>query len=275
MPRSDDPSTPRRQFLRRTAGVAGLAATAGCLGVRDRVSPPATAIGGTDAGAENALSREAFAGFVERQRERYGDHGVWGTAGTEPDHDASFAGAWTRTIGLDTDGDPEPQPDSPADLRAVVAAAVAAYEIPGRGDAGEHYHQLWLWAAARLPGEHDGGLLASTPALRRLEVGVTLDGAGAEMGPYSPGGDWESGPVEVGPVSPGVDGPSAAFPLEAGAVGPSPDRTGFDQNAYAVRWSGTHDAVQSVAGTCEASWGDEGRPSFDLSVRLAADRRRL
>ncbi|MBP1987808.1 hypothetical protein [Halolamina salifodinae] len=170
-PRSSNSST-RRQFLRRVggiAGAAGLGSTAGCLGLRDAISSPPTAIGGTKAGDVNALSREAFSEFVDRQREQYGDHGVWGTDGTEPDHGAEFAGAWTRTVGLDSDGSPVPQPDSGSDLRAITDAAVVAYGIPERDEAGRQHYQLWLWAAARLPGEHDDGLLAATPGLRRVE----------------------------------------------------------------------------------------------------------
>lgn len=275
-PHSSDDRTTRRQYLRRiggAGGAAGLTATAGCLGLRDDISPPATAIGGTGARAVNARSRQAFSAFVKRQHEQYGDHGIWGIAVTEPDHDAAFAGAWTRRIGLDSDGDPEPQPDSAASLRAIADAAVIAYEIPERDEPGTQYYQLWLWAAARLPGEHDGKFLAARPALRRIEIGVGLDGTDAEMGPYSPGSDRTEGPVVVSAASPDVDGPATSFPLNSGTIRVVPGRTGFDDNAYAVEWRGDAGGPRSVAGTCEASWSGDGEPSFDLTVRLASDRR--
>lgn len=275
-PRSAD-STTRRQYLKRVGGAggaAGLTATAGCLGLRDELTSPPTAIGGTAASDVNSLSQEAFVEFVDRQREQYDDHGVWGMNGTEPDHGAEFAGAWTRRVGLDSDGSPVPQPDSASGLRAVVDAAAVAYRTPDRDGAGRQYYQLWLWAAARLAGEHDGGLLAATPSLRRVEVGLTLDGD-VKMGPYSPGSDRTEGSVVVSATSPGVDGPAASFPLESGAIRVVPERTGFDDNAYAVAWEGDATDPRSVAGTCEASWGGDGEPSFDLSTRVAADRRRL
>ncbi|NHX36835.1 MULTISPECIES: hypothetical protein [Halolamina] len=276
-PRSANNS--RRQFLRRAAGalgVAGLTGTAGCLGdVRDTVSPPATAIGGTSAMAETGLSNDEFDAYTTRQRERYGDHGVWGAADAEPEHDLQFVGAWTRTIGLTTAGDPDPQPDGTGALRAVADGVVAAYEIPDRSEDGKQHYQLWLWAAGRLPGESDDGPAAATAALRRLEVGVELTGDGAEMGPYTPGSDRSKGPITIGPSSPDVDGLAASIPLETGEVRVVPERTGFDDNAYAFAWRGDHDGQQAVAATCEAAWGGDDAPQFDLSIRLAADRRRF
>lgn len=62
--------------------------------------------------------------------------------------------------------------------------------------------------------------------------------------------------------------------LETGQIRVVPERTGFDQNAYAVAWRGDHDGQQAVAATCETAW-DGDAPQFELSVRLAADRRRL
>ena len=275
-PRGSDPT--RRQYLRRAAaavGTAGLTATAGCLGgIRDDISPPPTAIGGTAATAETALSREEFDAYADRQHDRYGDHGVWGAGGAEPDHDLDFVGAWTRRIGVGTDGSPNPQPDSADGLRAVADAVVAAYAIPRSGEDGKEHHQLWLWAGGRLLAEGDGGLLAATPALRRVEVGVELTGDGAEVGPYTPGSDRSSGPVAVGPTSPDVDGPAASVPLDTGEIRVVPERTGFDRNAYAAEWRGDDDGRQSVNATCAAAWADGVAPSFDLSVRLAADRRR-
>jgi len=276
-PRSSNRST-RRQYLRRVGGVAGaagLATTAGCLGLRDELSSPPTAIGGTAASDVNAVDHDAFTEFVDRQRDQYGDHGVWGIGRTEPDHGAEFAGAWTRTVGLDSDGNPVPQPDSAGGLRAVADAAVVAYGVPERNEAETQYYQLWLWAAARLPGEHDDGLLAATPGLRSVEVGVGLEGADPEMGPYTPGSDRSEGPVTVSATSPDVDGPSASFPLESGTVRVVPERTGFDDNAYGVEWRGDTTAARSVAGSCEASWSADSAPTFDLTVRVAADRRRL
>lgn len=273
-PRSCDRT--RRQFLRRAGGAAAassLVATAGCLGgVRDELAAPPTAIGGTTATVGTALSREAFDASVERQRTRYGDHGVWGI-GSEPDHDLEFVGAWTRRVGLDTDGDPRPDPDSTDGLRAVADAVAVAYEIPDREAAEKRQYQLWLWAAGRLVADADGGALAATPGLRRVEVGVELDGSGAEMGPYAPGSDRSDGPIAVGPATPGVDGPAASVPIDAGEIRVVPERTGFDQNAYAAQWRGDHDGSQSVNATCEAAW--DGDPSFGLTVRLTADRRRL
>ena len=275
-PRGSDPT--RRQYLRRTAaglGVGGLAATAGCLGgVRDDISSPATAIGGTSATTETSLSSDEFTAYAESQRERYGDHGVWGAGGTEPDHGLKFAGAWTRRVGVTTDGSPDPQPDSTDGLRAVADAAVAAYEIPRNDDEADHY-QLWLWAAGNLLADTDGGLLAASPELRRVEIGVGLTGDGAAMGPYAPGSDRSTGPVTVGSDSPNVGGPAASVPLESGEIRVVPDRTGFDENAYAVEWRGHHDGRQSVNATCEAAWEPGAAPAFDLSARLAADRRRL
>ncbi len=275
-PRGSDPT--RREYLRRAAaglGIGGIAATAGCLGgVRDDLSPPATAIGGTSATAEVSLPRDEFAAYTETQRERYGDHGVWGAGGTEPDHGLTFAGAWTRRVGVNTDGSPAPQPDSTDGLRAVTDAAVAAYEIP-RDDDGTAHYQLWLWAAGDLLADADGSLLAATPALRNVEIGVGLTGDGAAMGPYAPGSDRSTGPVAVGPDSPDVGGPAASVPLEAGEIRVVPDRTGFDENAYAVEWRGHHDGRQSVNATCEVAWERGTEPAFDLSVRLTADRRRL
>ncbi|MBP1987809.1 hypothetical protein [Halolamina salifodinae] len=54
-----------------------------------------------------------------------------------------------------------------------------------------------------------------------------------------------------------------------------PDRTGFDQNGYAVEWRGDATSARSVAGICGASWGGNAAQSFDLSVRVTADRRRF
>ena len=275
-PRGSGPT--RRQYLRRVGGTvatATLAATAGCLGgVRDDVSPPATAIGGTSAIAETSLSSDEFTTYAERQRERYGDHGVWGAGGAEPDHGLDFVGAWTRRIGVTTEGSPVPQPDSTDGLRAVADAAVAAYGIPRDDNEADHY-QLWLWTAGELLADTNGGLLAATPALRRVEIGVELTGDGAEMGPYAPGSDRSSGPVAVGPASPDVGGPAASVPLETGEIRVVPGRTGFDENAYAVEWRGHHDGRQSVNATCEAAWEQDMLPAFDLSIRLTADRRRL
>ncbi|KPN29460.1 hypothetical protein SY89_00173 [Halolamina pelagica] len=269
----------RRQFLKRAAatlGVAGLTSTAGCLGdVRDNVSPPATAIGGTSAIAETALSKDAFDAYATRQREQYGDHGIWGAADSEPEHDLEFVGAWTRTIGVTADGSPAPQPEGPGDLRAVADSVVAAYEIPDRSTEEKQHYQLWLWAAGRLPGEADDGPVAATPGLRRVEIGVELTGGDAEMGAYTPGSDHSRGPVTVGPASPDVDGLAASVPLETGQIRVVPDRTGFDKNAYAVAWTGDHDGQQAVAATCETAWDGDSAPQFELSVRLAADRRRL
>jgi len=269
----------RRQFLKRAAatlGVAGLTSTAGCLGdVRDNVSPPATAIGGTSAIAETALSKDAFDAYATRQREQYGDHGVWGAADSEPEHDLQFVGAWTRTIGLTTAGDPNPQPEDVRDLRAVADSVVAAYEIPERSTDDKQHYQLWLWAAGRLPGSADDGPVAATPGLRRVEVGVELTGTDAEMGAYTPGSDRSRGPVTIAPTSPGFDGLAASIPLETGTVRVVPERTGFDENAYAVTWHGDHDGQQAVAATCETAWRGDDAPQFDLSVRLAADRRRI
>lgn len=275
-PRSADPSTPRRKFLRRTAGAVaagGLVATAGCLGdVRDDVAPPASTTAQTDATSENALSKSAFLDYAENQRERYGDRGVWGTAGTEPDHGLSFVGAWTETAALNESGEAAEDPD---ERRAVVDAAAARYRTDSESDDGNPRDQLWLWAAGRLPGEQDDGFLAATRALRRVEVGVELHGDDAEIGPYSPGSDWAEGPVGVAGPSPGYDGLSTTYPLETGVVRVVPERTGFDQNAYAVQWRGDADRPQSVIGTCEAAWPESHTPSFSLSTRLSADRRRF
>jgi len=274
-PRSSDSATPRRQFLRRTAGAAataGLAATAGCLGgIRDSVTPPAAVTVETDATSENSLSAAELGTYAERQQEQYGDHGVWGTAGTEPDHDLSFVGAWTESLGLGEDGQVT---TNLAAARASVDAAAALYRTGTGSDSGTRY-QLWLWAAGRLPGEQADGRMAPTRALRRIEVGVTLAGDSAAMGPYSPASDRVDGPVSVGPTSPGYTGITTSFPLDTGTVRPTPERTGFDQNAYAVQWRGDADTVQSVNATCEATWPAESEPAFLFDARLAADRRRF
>jgi hypothetical protein len=176
---------------------------------------------------------------------------------------------------LGSDGEPRPQPDETGDLRAVVDAAVAAYTAPEGDGSGEERYQLWLWAAGRLTGGEGGGALTRTSALRRLEVGVTLDGDGAEMGPYTPGSDLTEGPASIGPSAMGIGGPSTSFPIHSGTVRVAPERTSFDENAVAVQWRGDTDRTQSVNGTCAASWAADSGPSFDLSTRVAADRRRF
>lgn len=275
-PRDSAPSTPRRRFLRRTVGTVatgGLGATAGCLGnVRDDVLPPAAVTVEADATRQNSHSTAEFASYVERQREQYGDYGVWGTAGSEPDHGLSFIGAWTETLTLSESGDATTDPASP---RAVVDAAAALYGATTQTDSGVRRYQLWLWAGGRLPGEQADGLLAATRTLRRVEVGAALAGDGAEIGPYSPASDYAEGPVTVSAATPGFGGLSTSFPLDTGTVRVAPERTGFDQNAYAVQWRGDTSSTQSVNGTCEASWADDSDPSFVFGVRLAADRNRL
>jgi hypothetical protein len=273
-PRGSDAT--RRQFLRRAAaglGVGGLAATAGCLGdLRDDVSPPPSATAETTATPDNALSESAFLDYAERQRERYGDRGVWGTAGTEPAHDTTFVGAWTETVALDAEGEAA---EEPADPRAVVDAVAALYRSSIESADGSPLSQLWLWAGARLPGGGTDGVLAATRALRRVEVGVELRGDGAEIGPYSPGTDRRKGPVTVSGSTPGYDGLATAFPIETGVIRVVPERTGFDRNAFAVQWRGDAEGSQSVLGSCEAAWPGESVPSFTLSTRVAADRRRF
>lgn len=267
-PRGCDPT--RRQYLRRAAGTvtaAGLAATAGCLGdVRDEIDPAPSTSADLDATPASALSASEWAEYVNDRREQYGDRGVWGTARDEPDHGLEFVGAWAETASLDV--------GESGGLRAVADAAAALYRTDRSGEAERTHYRCWLWIGGLLFGPRDGGLLAPTPELRRLVVGVALDGDG-EMGPYAPATERTDGPVAVESPAPDGDGLRATFPLSEGTVGVDPEGTGFDEDAYAAEWVGRRRGFQSVNAVCELSWPADASPSFTFVTGLAADRRRL
>lgn len=260
-------STNRREFLRRTvatAGVTGLASTAGCFG---RLRPTsATADGSVVTADSESLSAAELDRYVAEMHERYGENGVWGTAGKQFEHGLSYRGAWTKRVRLFRDGK-----RSGGDEAAIATSdnALVLFEIPDKVDEnGKRHFAVWLWSGARPNDESsEEGLLGRSPVLRSLESGFSLDDRAQDALAYSPSRTFETSPVTVARPSPfeGIDDvppPAGNRPRRSGT---HPRRSG---GGYAIAWTGKYDRFQSVAGVCETRWHPDTPLSLTWEVSI-------
>ncbi|MFC3960147.1 hypothetical protein [Halovivax cerinus] len=130
--------------------------------------------------------------------------------------------------------------DSSGDALAESDNYAAVYENVYPSSMEEDRYVYWLWSAAR---PADGCVLR--------ECWSHVDLSDSDVLLYDPGGDRQ----------------------DNGTIGPHPERTGMDDDEFAVRWRGEHAGVQVV--TASLSEGREpGAPrAFEWSVHLAGEPR--
>lgn len=234
-----------RRTVLRTLATGTVLGTAGCtaLGSDTDVAERTRTIDP----AESALSAPEFLTAAAESHEVYGPNGVWGRAGTEPDHDLAFQGAWSTTL------------DHADGVRSDHLLAL--YELPP-GPAGTDASQVWLWS---------GVDPADSGSVRRVETGLSLSDDGPWLGVYSPGRDYDADAVEGYDVEGArLDAAtlSATMPLDRGTVGVGqPTRVG-DGGAFHPYWEGQSDAAVGLAGTTEIRRPTAGDVELDWTVSV-------
>lgn len=258
-------SRSRRSVLQLLGGAATVF-TAGCFDWLTRSA--------TDShkrsiiGSKPEHSTASFTTYVERMRERYGDHGVWGIenkksggqTGTE------FLGAWSgRWVLLKSQTDTTRE--NGRQLRIPVDYAVVLYRVRGRTDEQDRpVHRLWLWSSAT-PNQSKRGYGSTT--LGELSIGIALDGGGV-LGSYAPRTRIrpKDAPVQIGlstDSNPKPSEPTALRPVPAGRIRPAPTTTSGSNGRFAVQWTGAYGPTISVAGVCEIRRGPEREYELTLT----------
>ncbi|MFC6960808.1 hypothetical protein [Halocatena marina] len=237
----------RRDVLRALGGVAGVV-TSGCIGRLER-----SVTGGKQrsvAESDPEYTEASFGSYVDQMRERYDDHGVWGTekgpTGTER---LSLVGAWSDNWTLRK---PRTPSDNGRQIRIPIDYAAVLYRVSGSDDqqSQSQTHHLWMWAGAD-PKQSKKGYGGTTVV--ELSVAVALEGTGTltshipktSVGP-------EDAPVQVQLSGSDTLGPAAPLQIPAGRIQPAPDGTNVGPNGtFDLDWTGAHGSPVSVAGVCE------------------------
>jgi len=236
----------RRSFL-GALGTGVLAVSAGCAtnGLNTRTVTENARIDPAD----SDLSESEFREFAATTHERYGPGGVWGKQGSEPAHELSFSGAWTKRFDHDT---------------ATSEHLLAAYELPSIED-GNSASQVWLWSATE-PKEEG--------TVRKIETGFSLPEDAGALGIYDPAQDIAAEDASEYTVESGrLDVPTlrATMPLDGGRIGVNPDTQVGDGGAYYPYWEGDRQTAQTLAATTEIRWEDmdQAEIEWDLAVSLS------
>jgi len=235
----------RRAALRAGAGLVAGGALAGC--VERRVTRRETNVESSTTwaltpGTGHELDADAFASYVDDVEVEYGDSGVWGL---EDASEATFETAYVQRLPIlrEASGQPggaeptlEPDEVDRADAFPVVDAAVARYDLDGRGV------RYRLWAAVDVRNETFAGNAPATV----LSTGLS----------------FRSGSVDETAAVARADG-AATVDLPSGTVGRFPltettDSVGTadslgENGYYAVEWTGSVGGVQSINGVCDAT----------------------
>lgn len=255
MPRSYS----RRKVL-LAVGTAGTTGVTGCLNWLTRSSSDSREL--SISGVDSGHTANEFRAYVDRMRDRYGPHGVWGVRNgkNEQTADASeqltFVGAWSNQWVLGTSAEDE-------GIHVPIDVAGVLYRVADEQQR-KQSHRLWLWSGA-IPTQPDDGVGSTT--LTTLSVGVNLKHTVLDS--YSP--TTSIGPDDA-PIRIGLDDdlrqPQAHRRLPAGRIQPNPKMTSTGQNgAFALDWSGGYGDTISVAGVCEL----RRQPDRDYELTVTSD----
>lgn len=253
----------RRQFLAATAA-SGLTATAGCLGdgvadpdVSSAVSMGITVPPNRDPSAVNWwLSADELAGFLEHQREWFGERAPSDVDGQT--HDDEFVGAWALTPTV-SGGD--------ADAPLGVLSILCLTRRVGGGDDDRLRHLCWAGGRRLRSTRPVVGDLGPQLALADLAVGLTTRDGPLDLlrvAPSDVAGVSDDGTLPVGTW----DGETIERPTPPGEL--SVERDGGDR--YLLRWRGNRTTPTALTVICETTVpaGDEPLAfAVEADLRLA------